>query len=31
MFKFYEWNFSATAEYVVGALLLLTIATVAFI
>jgi hypothetical protein len=31
MFKHYEWNFSATAEFVVGALLALTIISIAFI
>ena len=31
MFRIYEWNFSATAEMVVGALLALVIATVAFV
>lgn len=31
MFRIYEWNFSATAEMVVGALLAIAIATVAFV
>jgi hypothetical protein len=31
MFRIYTWNFSETAEMVVGALLVLAIASVAFI
>lgn len=31
MFRIYEWNFSSTAELAVGALLMLTILSVAFI
>lgn len=31
MFRIYEWNFSATAEMVVGALLAIVIATMVFI
>jgi hypothetical protein len=31
MFKIYDWNFSGTVEYVVGALLVLTIVAVAFV
>ncbi len=31
MFKIYEWSFSSTAEYVVGALLVLTIVAAAFV
>jgi hypothetical protein len=31
MFRIYSWNFSETAEVVVGALLVLAIASVAFI
>jgi hypothetical protein len=31
MFRIYSWNFSETAEIVVGALLVLAIASVAFI
>ncbi len=31
MFRIYEWNFSATAEMVVGALLAIVIATMAFV
>jgi hypothetical protein len=31
MFRIYTWNFSETAEVVVGALLVLAIASVAFI
>jgi hypothetical protein len=31
MFRIYEWNFSSTAEYAVGALLILTILSVVFI
>lgn len=31
MFRIYEWNFSATAEFVVGALLAVVIATMAFV
>ena len=29
MFRIYEWSFSSTAEYLVGALLIITILTVA--
>ncbi len=31
MFRIYEWNFSSTAELVVGVLLVVTIMTVAFV
>ncbi len=31
MFRIYEWNFSSTAELAVGALLIITILSVAFI
>ncbi len=31
MFRIYEWNFSSTAELVVGVLLVVTIVTVAFV
>lgn len=31
MFRIYEWNFSATAEMVVGALLAVVIATMVFV
>lgn len=31
MFRIYEWNFSSTAELVVGVLLAVTIMTVAFV
>ena len=31
MFRIYEWNFSSTAELAVGALLAVTILSVAFI
>jgi hypothetical protein len=31
MFRIYEWNFSSTAEYAVGVLLVLTIVAVVFI
>jgi hypothetical protein len=31
MFRIYEWTFSATAELAVGALLVITILSVAFI
>lgn len=31
MFRIYEWNFSATAEMVVGGLLAIVIATMAFV
>jgi hypothetical protein len=31
MFRIYSWNFSETAEIVVGALLVLAIVSVAFI
>lgn len=31
MFKIYDWNFSGTAEYVVGLLLVLTIVAAAFV
>ena len=31
MFKHYEWNFSATAEFVVGILLALTIVSIALV
>ena len=31
MFGIYEWNFSSTAEFAVGALLVLTILSVAFV
>jgi hypothetical protein len=31
MFRIYSWNFSETAEVVVGALLVLAIVSVAFI
>jgi hypothetical protein len=31
MFRIYSWNFSETAELVVGALLVLTIVAVVFI
>jgi hypothetical protein len=31
MFRIYEWNFSATAEMVVGALLAIVIATMVFV
>ena len=31
MFRIYEWTFSATAEMVVGALLAIVIATMAFV
>jgi len=30
MFRIYDWNFSGTIEYVVGALLVLTIVAAAF-
>jgi hypothetical protein len=30
MFRIYDWNFSGTAEFVVGALLVLTMVAVAF-
>jgi hypothetical protein len=31
MFRIYDWNFSSTAEFVVGALLVLTMVAVAFV
>jgi hypothetical protein len=31
MFRIYEWNFSSTAELAVGALLMLTILSIAFV
>ena len=31
MFRIYEWNFSATAEVVVGALLVVTLIVTAFV
>ena len=31
MFRIYEWNFSSTADLAVGALLIVTILSVAFI
>ena len=31
MFRIYEWNFSATAEAVVGLLLVLTLVATAFV
>jgi hypothetical protein len=31
MFRIYEWTFSATAEMVVGVLLVLTLITMAFV
>ena len=31
MFRIYEWNFSATAEAVVGALLVITLIATAFV
>ncbi len=31
MFRIYEWNFSSTAEFAVGALLVLTILAVIFV
>jgi hypothetical protein len=30
MFRIYDWNFSGTAEFAVGALLMITILVVAF-
>jgi len=31
MFRIYEWNFSATAEAVVGALLIVTLVVTVFV
>jgi hypothetical protein len=31
MFRIYEWNFSATADLVVGALLVVTLLVVSFV
>ena len=31
MFRIYEWNFSSTAELAVGALLVITILSIAFV
>jgi len=31
MFRIYEWNFSSTAELAVGALLIITILSIAFV
>ena len=31
MFRIYEWNFSATADLVVGALLVVTLLIVSFV
>jgi hypothetical protein len=31
MFRIYEWNFSATAEAVVGVLLVITLVATAFV